>query len=157
MPEEFIYGETAANQIISTFIDMFRNDPDANFDNEAFETRKKLITGNRSKVGGTADTMLENQGAIRFSRQEFIRFIQLVRCTIHKSGPQAGRPDYKEIARILNKEFEGVRPVREGKNLSDLIRTYRVNYKNKPLQYPNIDDPETSIEIIVNSYHPVES
>lgn len=156
MPEEFKFGIAAANQIISIIIDYIRFDESISFNEELFEQRKIAINVNRKRVISLADKMLENQGAVRFCRNEFARFMELRRIHIRTDGPQKGRTDYVTIAKILNNEFhEGIES-RTADKLSAIVRTYRQNYKKKPYIYPSMDDYQIPIDVIVQAYFPIE-
>lgn len=156
MPEEFKYGEAAANQIISMLVDFIKFDDSIEFSTKIFEQRKVCINANRNRRNGLSNQMLENQGAIRFCRDEFARFIELRRIHVRTNGPQIGRTNYDIVARILNDEFHSGNDLRTGEKLSSIIRAYRQNHKKKPYLYPSMDDTDISVESIVQAYFPFE-
>jgi len=156
MPEEFTFGEDAANQIISIIIDYIKFDESIEFSADLFEKRKICINVNRKRKIGLANQMLENQGAIRFCREEFTRFMELRRTHIRFDGPQAGRTNYDIVAATLNIEFHSGENLRTAEKLSSLVRTYRQNAKKKSYMYPSMDDLQIPIIDIVQAYFPLE-
>lgn len=156
MPEEFKYGEAAANQIISMLVDFIKFDASIEFSTKIFEQRKVCINVNRNRRNGLSNQMLENQGAVRFSRDEFSRFMELRRMYIRNEGPQIGRTNYDLVARVLNDEFHSGDELRTGEKLSSIVRAYRQNHKKKPYLYPCMDDAEVPVEVIVQAYFPIE-
>lgn len=153
MPEEYSYGYNAANQLISTIIDLIRFDSSIDFNEDLFQQRKIVINVHRKRLLDQAGAMLERQGIIRFSEAEFKRFMELRRLCVREDGPQVGRTDYIQVARQLNNEFHEDSETRTAEKLSGLVRAYRQNFKKKPYMYPNIDDFNVPIEEIVNAYY----
>ncbi len=152
MPDEYLHGYSASSQIVSMLVDLIRTDKTIDFNEELFRQRKIVINVHRKRIQDQADEMLERQGIVRFTTEEFRRFMELRRICIREDGPQAGRTNYLEVAEQLNIEFHAGSPVRTPDKLSSLIRTYRQNYKHKPYMYPDMDDYTIPIDAIVAAY-----